>query len=52
MIQHRLKPALCKNTEMVAEARIPTLLRRPIYASFAKMYRVNLKEVERPLKEY
>jgi phosphatidylserine decarboxylase len=37
---------------MIAEMQIPRLLRRPIFTAYSKMYKVNLKEVELPLREY
>lgn len=37
---------------MIAEMQIPRLLRRPIFTAYSKLYKVNLKEVELPLKEY
>lgn len=48
----KLKPAICKQTEMIAEMQIPRLLRRPIFSTFARVYKANLKEVELPLREY
>lgn len=32
--------------------QIPRLLRRPIFSTFARVYKANLKEVELPLREY
>jgi phosphatidylserine decarboxylase len=32
--------------------QIPRLLRRPIFSTYSKVYKVNLKEVELPLREY
>jgi phosphatidylserine decarboxylase len=37
---------------MIAEMQIPRLLRRPIFTAYSKVYRVNLKEVELPLRDY
>lgn len=37
---------------MIAEMQIPRLLRRPIFTAYSKMYKVNLKEVELPLRDY
>jgi phosphatidylserine decarboxylase len=51
-MQDKLKPAICKQTEMIAEMQIPRLLRRPVFTAYSKMYKVNLKEIELPLREY
>jgi hypothetical protein len=52
LTKDKFKPALCKQTEMIAEMHIPRLLRRPIFTAYSKMYKVNLKEVELPLRDY
>jgi phosphatidylserine decarboxylase len=51
-MQDRLKPALTKQTQMVAEMQIPRMLREPIYKAYSKVYGANLKEIELPLKDY
>lgn len=50
--QERLKPAITKQTQMIAEMHIPKIFRQPIYKAYSKFYKVNLAEVELPLKDY
>jgi len=43
IIKDRLKPAITKQTQMVAEMQIPKMFRETIYKSYSKFYGVNLK---------